>query len=76
MQSSSTERIFTALLQTEGKVQNITNVKKGIDLIIKFRNQVPEQFRGFVDPTIKGGLNKLGKVKGKEIEDYIANGLK
>lgn len=58
------------------KVQNMANVKKGIDLIIKFRNLVPEQFRGFVDPTIKGGLTKLGKAKGKEIEDYIAAGLK
>ncbi len=58
------------------KVQNIANVKRGIDLIIKFRNAVPEQFRGFVDPTIKGGLNKLGKAKGKEIEDYIAAGMK
>ena len=58
------------------KVQNTANVKKGIDLIIKFRNLVPEQFRGFVDPTIKGGLTKLAKAKGKEIEDYIAEGLK
>ncbi len=58
------------------KVQNIANVKKGIDLIIKFRNAVPEQFRGFVDPTLKGGLNKLAKAKGKEIEDYVADGFK
>ena len=58
------------------KVSNLDNVKKGIDMIIKFRNLVPEQFRGFVDPTIKGGLNKLSKAKGKEIEDYISNGLK
>ncbi|MBL0181694.1 MAG: hypothetical protein IPP96_05090 [Chitinophagaceae bacterium] len=58
------------------KVQNVTNVKKGIDLIVKFRNQVPEQFRGFVDPTIKGGLSKLSKAKGKEIEDYIADKMK
>lgn len=58
------------------KVQNISKVKKGIDLIVTFRNLVPEQFRGFVDPTIKGGLNKLGKAKGKEIEDYIADKMK
>ena len=58
------------------KVQNLANVKKGIDLVIKLRNQVPEQFRGFVDPMLKGGLTKLGKAKGKEIEDYISNGLK
>ncbi|MGB5007609.1 MAG: hypothetical protein WBO39_11785, partial [Ferruginibacter sp.] len=58
------------------KVQNMTNVKKGIDLIIKFRNKVPEQFRSFVDPMFKSGLNKLGKAKGKEIEDYIEQGFK
>ena len=58
------------------KVKNIANVKKGIDAIIKFRNAVPEQFRSFVDPTIKGGLSKLSKAKGKEIEDYIGDKLK
>ena len=58
------------------KVQNIANVKKGIDAIIKFRNAVPEQFRGFVDPMITSALSKIGKVKGKEIEDYISNGIK
>ena len=64
---------FAAYLE---KVQNTANVKRGIDLILKFRNAVPDQFKGFVDPTIKGGLNKLGKAKGKEIEEYIAAGLK
>lgn len=58
------------------KVKSIANVKKGIDQIIKFRNLIPEQYRGFTDPMIVGGLNKLGKAKGKEIEDYIANRLK
>jgi aminopeptidase N len=59
---------FAAYLE---KVQNLSNVKKGIDKIIKFRNLVPEQFRGFVDPTLKGGLDKLAKAKGTEIADYI-----
>ncbi len=58
------------------KLQNMSSVKKGIDGIIKFRNAIPEQFRSFVDPMIMGGLNKLGKAKGKEIEDYISNGMK
>jgi aminopeptidase N len=58
------------------KLQNIASVKKGIDGILKFRNAVPEQFRGFVDPMITGALNKVGKAKGKEIEDYISNGMK
>ncbi len=59
---------FAAYLE---KVQNTGNVKKGIDDIMKFRNLVPEQFRSFVDPTIKEGLNKLGKAKGTEITEYI-----
>jgi aminopeptidase N len=53
------------------KVQNAANVKKGIDMIIKFRNQIPEQYRGFTDPPIKGALDKLGKAKGTETADYI-----
>jgi len=53
------------------KVQNIANVKKGIDLIMSFRNMIPEQYRSFTDPTIKGGLDKLSKAKGTEIADYI-----
>jgi hypothetical protein len=53
------------------KIQNNANVKKGIDMIIKFRSQIPEQYRGFTDPPIKGALDKLGKAKGTEITDYI-----
>lgn len=58
------------------KVQSIDKIKKGIDLIIKFRNAIPEQFLSFVDPIFLGGLNKLGKAKGKEIEDHIEMGFK
>lgn len=64
---------FTTYLE---KVSNIANVKKGVDLIIKFRNAIPEQYRGFVDPMLRGGLDKLGKTKGKEIGDYINNSWK
>jgi aminopeptidase N len=64
---------FAAYLQ---KVQNVASVKKGIDAMIAFRNLVPEQFRSFVDPTIKGGLDKLAKAKGTEIEEYIKKGWK
>ena len=58
------------------KLNNMDLVKRGIDMIVKFRNQIPQQFRGFTEPTFKGALDKLGKAKGKEIEDYIANALK
>ncbi len=64
---------FAAFL---GKINNVANVKRGIDAIIKFRNAIPEQFRGFTDPTFKSALDKLGAAKGKEIQDYIAAGMK
>ena len=58
------------------KLDNFNNVKKGIDLVLKFRMAIPENFRGFTDPSIKSNLTKLGKAKGKEIEDYIEAGWK
>ncbi len=57
------------------KMKNITHVKKGVDMVIKFRNAIPESFRNFTDPMIKMGLDKVAKAKGKEVEDYINAGL-
>ena len=53
------------------RLNDITKIKTGIDYITRFRNMIPEQFRGQVDPEFKAGLNKIAKAKGKEIEDYI-----
>ncbi len=53
------------------KLNNISKIKSGIDNIMKFRNLVPEQFRSFVDPSIKTALGKITKAKGAEIEGYI-----
>lgn len=64
---------FMAFLE---KIQDLSNIKKGIDIIGKLRNAVPAPYRGFVDPTLKEGLNKIAKAKGKEIEEYIANVFK
>ena len=64
---------FAAYLE---KVSNTSNVKKGIDVILKFRKAIPEQFRGFTEPSFKAALDKLGKAKGQEITDYINNGMK
>ena len=58
------------------KVTNTGNVKKGIDMILKFRKAIPEQYKGFTEPIFKGAFDKLGKAKGTEIADYIANGMK
>jgi aminopeptidase N len=59
-----------------GKLNNITKIKMGIDKIIDFRNQIPEQFRGSVDAGFKTALDKLGKDKGTEVEDYIKSVFK
>jgi aminopeptidase N len=53
------------------KVNDVAKIKKGIDMVMEFRNQIPEQFRSFTDGPIKGSLDKVSKAKGKEIEDYI-----
>ncbi len=58
------------------KVNNLANVKKGIDAILSFRMLIPEQYRGFTDPSFKAGFDKLSKAKGTEIADYIAKGMK
>ncbi len=55
-----------------GKVNNITKIKSGIDMVIAFRNEIPEQFRAFIDEPIKSSLDKISKGKGKEIEEYIS----
>ena len=53
------------------KVTDNVNVKKGIDMIVAFRNLIPDQYKSFVDPAIKSGLDKLAKAKGSVIEAYI-----
>lgn len=53
------------------KLNDISKIKKGIDLIIEFRNLIPEAYRGGVDPTFKSALDKISKAKGSEIESYI-----
>jgi aminopeptidase N len=58
------------------KVNSIARLKKGVDAVLKFRNAIPENFRNFTDPAITDALSKVAKGKGKEIEDYISNGLK
>ena len=58
------------------KINDIVKIKKGIDYIMKFRNIIPEQYRGFTDPAFKGGFDKLGKAKGAVISDYIEKSMK
>ncbi|MEO6671511.1 MAG: M1 family metallopeptidase [Ferruginibacter sp.] len=58
------------------KVNDVTKIKKGIDLVMGFRNIIPEQYRPYVDPAFKGGFDKLSAAKGKEVEEYIKSVFK
>jgi aminopeptidase N len=57
------------------KLNDINRIKKGIDNIFKFRDQIPEEYRSFIDPSFKKALDKISKTKGAEIEDYIKKGF-
>lgn len=62
------------------KVKNAENVRKGVDAIMNVRNQVPEQYRHFVDPGIKQTFNKISAAKrsegNTELADYVDGLLK
>jgi aminopeptidase N len=69
--------VFARYLTT---VKNAANVKAGVDEIMKFRNQIPEQYRGFIDPGFKQAFNKISaaqKANGNnELGNYIQDLLK
>ncbi len=58
------------------KVNDISKLKKGIDYMMKFRNIIPEAYRGQTDPAFKAALDKISKAKGTEIDDYIKSVFK
>ena len=49
-----------------GKSRNTDIVKRGTDAIVKFRDEIPEAFRGQTDPFINGILLKGLVTKKKE----------
>jgi len=61
-------------------VKNGMNVKKGVDEIMKLRNQIPERFRSFVDPAFRQAFSKISTAKrsegNTELAAYINNLLK
>jgi aminopeptidase N len=58
------------------KLNDNAKVKKGIDNILAFRNQIPAQFRENVDPQFTAAFAKITKAKGAEIGDYIKANFK
>ena len=61
------------------RVKNTENVKKGIDMIVKFREAIPQQFRVNTDPFINDALKGVADKKQaaglKEQGDYIRSKL-
>jgi aminopeptidase N len=53
------------------KLNDLKNVKKGIDQMVALRNMLPAQYRKFVDSGFKKTFDKIIKAKGKEIEEYV-----
>lgn len=63
-----------------GKLSNQDKVKAGVDMIVEFRNSIPEQYRAQTDPYINAALKGIADkraAKGeKELSDYITGKMK
>ena len=46
-----------------GRVKNTTNLEKGVDMIVKFRDTIPQQFRSNTDPYIDDALKGIKEKK-------------
>jgi len=57
------------------KVQNTEKVKRGVDLLVKFKEQIPQAYRQQTDPYFDNALKGIAKQKEKEGKkdqvDYI-----
>ncbi len=62
-----------------GNVKNADKFKKGVDMIVAFRNGIPQQYRVFTDQPINAALSKLeAKKRGigqSELADYVKLGM-
>ena len=58
------------------KLNDIDKIKKGIDLVLEFKKQIPGSYKNFTDPMFKSDLGKIAKAKGGDIATYIDNAMK
>ncbi len=68
---------FTNFLK---RVNNSANFKKGVDMIVRFRDEIPEQYRPQTDPYLNGmilsGIASSKQSKGMtELADYVKSKL-
>ena len=71
--------MLTSFTNFLGHVKNTSNLEKGVDMVVKFRDEIPQQFRGNTDPFINGelkGLVEKKQAKGlTDQADYIKSKL-
>jgi aminopeptidase N len=73
------ENKITAAMYFAGylaKVSDAANVKKGVDEIMKLRNQVPSQYRQYVDPLFKQAFSKISSSLLQKGNAELANEIK
>jgi len=64
------------LVEFLGKVTDLAKFKKGVDMIVKFRDEIPQGVRGQTDPFIngvalKGLADKKEAAGAKEMAEYV-----
>ncbi len=72
-------RMVSAFSNFLGRVKNTDNLEKGVNLIVQFRDTIPQQFRSNTDPFINGILKGIAEKKDaaglKEQAVYIRSKL-
>lgn len=58
------------------KLNNKEKIKKGIDMVVSFRNKIPKAYWNFTDPAFKGALQQISDAKGEELAQYIEEAMK
>lgn len=58
------------------KLNDVANIKKGVDYMMEFRNLIPKEYWSFIDPTFQAAFDKIIKAKGGEVETYIKSVFK
>ena len=62
------------------KVKDAAQVKKGVDEIMKLRNQIPQQYHQYIDPAFKQAFGKISAAQktagNNEVSGYIEGLLK
>jgi aminopeptidase N len=61
------------------KIKNLDHLKRGVDVLIKFKEAIPSAYRSQTDPAFDGALNRLAEAKAKtgmqDQADYIKQAL-